>query len=38
MTIWKNILRTTYIIIILMYTYFFIRKKLWKPEDIVIIA
>ena len=31
MTMWKNILRTSYIVIILMYTYFFISKKLWKP-------
>jgi len=31
MIMWKNILRTIYIVIILMYTYFFIRKQLWKP-------
>lgn len=31
MIMWKNILRTVYIVIILMYTYFFIRKQLWKP-------
>lgn len=32
MKLWKNILRTIYIIITLIYTYFFIRKKLWRPD------
>ena len=30
MKLWKNILRTTYIIVVLIYCYFFISKKLWK--------
>lgn len=31
MQMWKDVVRTIYIIIVLIYTYFFIRKKLWRP-------
>ena len=30
MNLWKNILRITYLVVVLMYCYFFISKKLWK--------
>ena len=30
MELWKNILRITYLVIVLMYCYFFISKNLWK--------
>lgn len=32
MKLWKNILRSIYIVVVLIYCYFFITKKLWKEE------
>ena len=32
MIMWKHILRATYLVIVLIYCYFFISKKLWQPD------